>query len=218
MELADRQHETFAQLLAAGESQTKAALRAGYNPQSAPNIGSRLARKTEVFQRVVELQSLQNEQFALAGGIRVVDNRLFAINDRWDRLTRIIYERANSYRDCGEPGAKSGLLIRETRTLGSGDKAITTERYVLDTELLKMLLAHEQAAAEELQQRTRRTESYNATLKVNVSDRAQVQQAVRELPPDHRRAILDEAPEVAELLGEHTPGEGVQEPSGTPDA
>ncbi len=55
-DLSDRQHEDFAQFVAAGLSKTAAAVRAGFPENSAHNTGSRLAKRPEIQQRIEELR------------------------------------------------------------------------------------------------------------------------------------------------------------------
>jgi hypothetical protein len=58
-DLSDRQHEDFAQFVAAGLSKTAAAVRAGFPENSAANTGCRLAKRPEIHQRIDELMDIQ---------------------------------------------------------------------------------------------------------------------------------------------------------------
>lgn len=209
MELSNPQHEAFAQHVAEGLSLTEAALRTGYAPTSAPNYASRLAKTRNVSNRIAELRSLRAVSTG-ATGIRNPQARVAALEDRWERMRRIITERANAYEDQDEPGVKTGLLIKQERRIGSGDKAMVTTSYVLDTDILTLLCAHEKQAAEELGQWTKRTESYRESVSVSLMDRAQLNETLKQhlgnASAADRRAVLDAVPELVALA---QPGEPV---------
>jgi hypothetical protein len=87
----------------------------------------------------IEAQGLANRQ-----------NRVDALQDRWERMRAVIDARADEYADV--PGGKTGLLVRQIKSIGFGQNNQTVEEYAVDTALLKELRAHEQQAAQELGQ------------------------------------------------------------------
>lgn len=107
----------------------------------------RWKQSTQFQQRIAHHQAVQADAVA-ATGIASRRARVEALNDRWQRLQRIIAERAEAYggRDAeGKPlvpGGSTGLLMRYGK---SGE-------FALDTGLLRELRAVEEQAARELGQ------------------------------------------------------------------
>jgi hypothetical protein len=85
-----------------------------------------------------------------AQGIANRQNRVDALQDRWERMRAVIEARAEEHADV--PGGKTGLLVRQIKSVGFGQNNQTVEEYAVDTALLKELRAHEQQAAQELGQ------------------------------------------------------------------
>lgn len=92
-----------------------------------------------------------------ARGIAVVENRLGALQQRWELLEQVRRERAAEMGDEA-PGGGTGLLVRKFKTLGSGAAAETVREYAVDTGMLREIRELEEQAARELQQRTSKTE------------------------------------------------------------
>jgi transposase-like protein len=84
-------------------------------------------------------------------GLVELRNRVNALNQRWNRLHRIIDDRAKD-KTMRAPGASTGLLTRTYKQIGSGESAEKVEEYQVDTGLLKELREHEKQAAQELGQ------------------------------------------------------------------
>ena len=82
-----------------------------------------------------------------AEGIASRQNRVAALNDRWDRMRRVIVARAEVLQAV--PGGETGLLVRQTKSIGFGDNNTVIEEYAVDTGLLRELRAHEEQAAKE---------------------------------------------------------------------
>ncbi len=114
---------------------------------------ARVAEHVAEFRRRVERQ-----------GIGRVDRRVSALQDRWERMQRVIEERAAAEEMQGVPGGSTGLLTRTVKGLGRGEDFQVVEEYAVDTGLLAELRAHERQAAEELGQWKERAE-------VDVNDR-----------------------------------------------
>lgn len=75
-------------------------------------------------------------------GIADRQNRVSALNERWDRLWRVVEARAVQYADV--PGGDTGMLV--------GRGVAECAEYVLDGVLLKELREHEKQAAIEVGQ------------------------------------------------------------------
>lgn len=123
------------------------------------------------------------EQFRLATSTLAIadkQQRVAALDDRWQRMRRVITERASFYGDLSikqakpataksrsqavsespsdpewvAPGAGTGLLVHTLRSIGAGDNANVVTEWEVDTGLLKELRGHEEQAAKELGQWT----------------------------------------------------------------
>jgi hypothetical protein len=102
--------------------------------------------------RIKELQT-----FIAAGVIALeISNRnarVQALQDRWDRMRKLIHERGIEMANV-KGGGSTGLLCRDYK-----GKDATAEVYKVDTALLAELRAHERQAAEELGQWITKSES-----------------------------------------------------------
>jgi hypothetical protein len=88
------------------------------------------------------------------GSGAVVDRqaRVRALDDRWERLQRLMRERGADPSLDGVAGGTTGLIVRRVRSVGSGDNARLVVEHELDTGLLNAMLAHEKQVAQELGQ------------------------------------------------------------------
>lgn len=181
---------------------TEAAIRTGFAPTSAPNYGSRLAKTRNVSNRIAELRSLRAVSSG-STGLRNQQARVAALEDRWERMRLIITERANDPENQDVPGGKTGLLIKQVKQVGSGDRATMITSYVLDKDILGELRSHEQQAAEELGQWTRRTETYRENVSLNLMNPQQLNEALRQMlgnaTTEERRQLLAANPELTEI-------------------
>lgn len=85
-------------------------------------------------------------------GIADKEKRLAGLNDRRNRLLRVIEARADADEYQVAPGGSTGLLARTLKCLGSGDNATIVAEFAVDTGLLKELRELEKQAAVELGQ------------------------------------------------------------------
>jgi hypothetical protein len=115
-------------------------------------------RETAFQERVQEHLEAAREAIK-AEGIASRINRVNALNDRWDRMRTVIAERAEDNAMQGVPGGKTGLLVHQTKAIGTGQNQTIIDEYAVDTGLLKELRAHEEQAAKELGQWTEKSES-----------------------------------------------------------
>ncbi len=133
--------------------------------KDAPDFAARVAEHVERFRVVVRSR-----------GIAVIENRVQALQERWDLMKQIIRERAQAPEMAEVPGGSTGLLVRQIKlvkvygsdedeppgddeategeTLHSLKLSVPVEEFVLDTGLLRELREHEKQAAQELQQWT----------------------------------------------------------------
>ena len=106
------------------------------------------------------------------------DARLQALQDRWDRLRRLIDARAVEMADV--PGGNTGLLVRDYK-----GKNAALPVYKVDTALLAELRAHERQAAEELGQ-------WNEDKPVS---KQVIVVMSRPTPPENAQKVLEAPPE-----------------------
>jgi DNA-binding XRE family transcriptional regulator len=121
-------------------------------------------------QRVAEHLEAAREAIR-AEGIANRINRVNALNDRWNRMRTVIEERAEDEAMQDVPGGKTGLLVHQTKAIGTGANQTIIDEYAVDTGLLKELRAHEEQAAKELGQWTeKREDSGGLTIRVIYDD------------------------------------------------
>lgn len=89
-------------------------------------------------------------------GIAEKQNRLDALNDRHDRMRRVIQARATEYADV-KTGGETGLLVRQVKGIGKGADFQVIEEYAVDTALLREMRETEKQMAVELGQWTEKT-------------------------------------------------------------
>lgn len=97
-------------------------------------------------QRLADIAETER-QAVIARGIADKQNRIDALNDRWERMRRVIEARASANEDL--TGGGTGLVVREVTYPPGGAQR---ERHEVDTGLLKELREHEKQAAQELGQ------------------------------------------------------------------
>ena len=206
MELSNPQHEAFAQHVAAGMSLTEAAKRVGYKPSAANNRGSRLAADPRIKMRLEELRRISPlVPIGTNQGVRTSFARVSALEDRWNRMRRVIEERAKDPDMQDVPGGQTGLMILSIKGIGSKENFEVVKEYRVDTALLAEIRAHEQQAAEELGQWTQRRETTSLGLNLTIGDPKQLndylKQEIGALPAADRALAIEAAPELAEVLG-----------------
>src|SRR5450432_4499871 len=151
--LTNSKHEHFAQAVAKGVSATKAYVAAGYSAKGAAQSAARMLTNADICSRLAELQ-LTLAAGTIALEISSRNARVQALQDRWDRLRRVITERAAAPEFADVPGGSTGLLC-VTYVGKDADRPV----YRVDTAILAELRAHERQAAEELEKWKTRTET-----------------------------------------------------------
>ncbi len=145
--------EQAAQLVAAGK-QTDVAIATALKIR--PETLWRWRQTTDFMGRVDALQA-EMAAAVVAEGIASRTRRIQALNDRWDRMKRVIDERASDPEFSNVAGGTTGLLVHTVKMIGGGRDATTVDEYAVDTGLLKELRAHEEQAAKELGQWVEKT-------------------------------------------------------------
>lgn len=92
--------------------------------------------------------------------------RIKALDDRWQRMQRLIEARAEELA-AHTAGGDTGLLVHQERAIGTGSNQQIIDEYVVDTGLLRELREHEKQAAQELGQWVDKTQG-DGTLTVQV--------------------------------------------------
>ena len=177
--LNDPKHEAFVRFVAQGKSKRDAAVAAGYQAKFASSQGSRLSKKANIGQRIKELQEQVAEK-TVKSVVKLADleiavrlNRVNALEYRWQKIQQVIEERAADPSMAEIPGGKTGLIVRQIKTVGSGAGMKVLPEYVIDAGLLKELRAHEQQAAQELGQWVNKREVTGEdgnAIEINVND------------------------------------------------
>jgi hypothetical protein len=110
------------------------------------------------FLAAVDAHNAAFREIARRKGAAILDRRVAALNDRLQRMKRVIDERGDDPGMQGVPGGKTGLLVRTVKAVGRGEDFELIDLYEVDTGLLKELREHEKQAAQELGQWAERTE------------------------------------------------------------
>ena len=143
-----------AELLAAGElSQAEIAERVGVDRRTL----WRWRQDPEFMAKVEAIRAGLSDQ-AYDRGVALRFLRIKALNDRWNRLRRVIEARADDPDLAGAPGGSTGLLVRKIKSVRDGNDNRLVEEFEVDTGLLAELRAIEQHAAKELGQWTDKQE------------------------------------------------------------
>src|SRR4051794_1954111 len=125
--LKNARHELFALGVAGGLSATQAYIKAGYTKAGADRSAARLLRNVGVRARVEELKASISER-VLEVEISNRQKRVDALNDRWQRMRKVIEERSNDPEMTattaeGVPvvaGGSTGLLCKTLKSIGFG--------------------------------------------------------------------------------------------------
>lgn len=119
-------------------------------------------KKLEAFAARIEGFLADVRQEIRKRGIAIVENRVAALQDRHDRMVRVISERAADPKMATVPGGTTGLLVHNVKSIGAGPTAEKVDLYEVDTGLLKEMREHEKQAAQELGQWTEHSDVTSA--------------------------------------------------------
>ncbi len=139
-----------------------------------------------VFQeRVREYIDIWNEEIKTTGIASRLE-RVAAMNDRWERMKTMLDDRADHYKDSNVPGARTGLIYEDPKSIGVGANNQIVTQYLVDGVLLSEMRALEKQAAQELGQWTERSD-------VNIGIESEIERLAREndMPEDEVRAMVD---------------------------
>jgi len=128
--LTNSKHEQFAQAIAKGVSATKAYVSVGYSEKGAQQSSARMLLNAVVCSRIAELQQ------TLAAGMIALEissrnARVQALQDRWDRMRRVIDERAGAAEFAGLAEMAGRGII--TLQVGIHGIPVTMEQSVYDS-------------------------------------------------------------------------------------
>lgn len=142
------QSEDAAQLLADGRlTQQEIAGRIGvdrktlWNWRQHPEFAARVEEHLAAFRDEVRRR-----------GLAMRERRVGALNDRWNRMQRVLEARADDKELQEVPGGTTGLVVKDVKGVGKGENFQLIDIYRVDTALLKELREHEKQAAQELGQ------------------------------------------------------------------
>lgn len=89
-------------------------------------------------------------------GIAILERRVAALDDRWDRMKRLMDARSADPGMKGVPGGDTGIVVRDLKGIGKGDDFQVVETFAFDAALFREFREHEKQAAQELGQWTER--------------------------------------------------------------
>lgn len=139
-----------AQLVADGDlTYPQIAERAGVTRETLLNW----RKRPEFASRVEELRE-DFRQAVKSRGIAIKEKRVESQNSRWRKIHQIINERAVDPAMQGVPGGQTGFVVRQLKSIGSGENTQIVAEYPVDVALLKELRELEKLTAQELGQWT----------------------------------------------------------------
>jgi hypothetical protein len=141
------------------------------------------------FRAKVDELAAEFEQSFLRIGIARKRRRIAALNDRHQRMCRVIEERAADPSMLDVPGGETGLLVRQLKVVGQGPHAQTVEEYAVDTGLLSELRQTEKQMAQEVGEWVDKSEARTTNTNLSIVE-------VRAV--DYRAAITSLRPAEAE--------------------
>ena len=151
--------------------------------KTAPEFAARIQ---EIARRLGDL--------AMRHAIARKHKRVGRLQDRWDRMQRVVEERAADPEMRDVPGGATGLLVKTIKQIGSGDAAREVEEYAVDTGLLKEEREYAKQAALELGQWTEKHEHTGKDGQDLIPPPGLSDEELRRLSPEelerrHRRAL-----------------------------
>jgi replicative DNA helicase len=146
-----------------GLSNTQIGKKVGFPPSTIRMWLSRPDYK-EAIREYYEI--LEEETFRLAAIHRA--NRLRKLQEVLDKMDIVMAERAKAYENVNI-GGKSGLLVKQVKTVGSGPNAYDVAEYVYDSALVRDILSiHKQIAQEKGEWSERKEHNVTITEAVKV--------------------------------------------------
>ncbi len=130
-------------------------------------------------------------------------NRITTANDDFLRTSMIIAERAADPAMQHVPGGRSGYLVRQQKTVGTGKNAETVEEYVFDAALFKARESARMYVAKELGQWVERQESKQ---KVSIEEVIAIVSAEYSDVPNMRELLTAQIPVLTKMMKSLPPG------------
>jgi phage terminase small subunit len=155
---------------------TKAAELAGYQATTRESLMV-IAARTKARPHVKAAISEALGQVKL-DGIAVVENRIVALQDRWDRMKALIAARAEDPQMQKVTGGTTGLLVHNIKSIGQGRDAERVDVYEIDAALLREMRELERQAAQEMGQWLDRSE---VSGKIDLDRRAATHRTMAEI-------------------------------------
>jgi hypothetical protein len=147
MRLTERHHRAAALVAADDLTDEDIAAQAGITRRQLtawkqhPDFDALVQHHLDVFRRRVESR-----------GIASRHRRVASQDERWRKLQQVIAERASDAAWADVPGWTTGLLVHQTKQIGSGANAQVVDEFAVDTGLLREMRELEKHAATELGQ------------------------------------------------------------------
>lgn len=113
--------------------------------RAVPEFAARVEHHRQLWRERIETTGVANRT-----------NRVQAYTDRWHRLQQVIAERAADPEMQDVPGGTTGLLVHQTKAIGTGKSQTIIDEYAVDVATLKELRGLEKQAAEDLGQWSQR--------------------------------------------------------------
>lgn len=123
--------------------------------------------KPDFQDKVIEIAADIGKKLKRAG-IRRRENRLKNLQDRVDRMYKVIHERGKDSTHKDIPGWKSGILVHQVKGVGKGEDFQLIDLFAVDTGLLKELREHEKQAAIEVGEWTEKRDNNGTATVVNI--------------------------------------------------
>lgn len=131
------------------------------------NSVSRWKRCQEFRDRISELTAAHAKD-VFNRGIARREKRVAARQDRWQRGIQVIQERAADPEMQNVPGGKTGLLVRQVKSVGFGKDSQIIEEYAVDTGLMRELSNLEKETAQDLGQWSEKTDASGNNVNISV--------------------------------------------------
>jgi hypothetical protein len=136
----------------------RAATMAGYK---ADNYGSIKSKASQLLkENLVAIKAGLDE--VSQHGVAVLQERVLALQNRWDRMKELIEARATAPEMQAVTGGTTGLLVHNVKSIGSGEYAERVDLYEVDAGLLREMRELEKQAAIEMGQWTEKKEHSGA--------------------------------------------------------
>jgi hypothetical protein len=145
--LDNRKDEVLAALIGEGLTWQATADRFGVAKRS---IGFFIERHEDEYRALKGKVAQAAEEYAIASKV----NRIAALDDRWQRVRRVIDQRAadGAKNWAAVPGMDTGIVVHQVKQIGAGKNATIIDEFVVDTGTMAEARAIEKAAADELGQ------------------------------------------------------------------